>query len=115
LTFAAIETFGAILSWRVYGKRMMIAKNLEILRSNHFPPRRYRHDDFSTYLYRIEDDADCSAAAKKAAVQMTAVLTIFSGMGVLAGMRMHSAADAAFELFSPSSAAPSFGEPIHSP
>ena len=50
LFFCIIETLGSILSWRLFGKRLMINKFLELLRANNFPKREYAHDDFLNYL-----------------------------------------------------------------
>lgn len=115
LLFAIIEMIGGVLAWRLYGRRKTIDRVLQILREAAFPPRFYRHDDFSNYLARIENDP-LGAAQEPRPVQLTRlarelrqVLELHEQRGVLAGMRMDSAAEAALEQYSPRASAPVLG------
>ena len=108
LFFGIIETLGAVLSWRVYGKKLMVKKHLEFLRTHNFPRRTYAHDNISAYLLRIEDGPEYSAPLKTTAKEMRSVLELCEGFGILLGMRMHSAAEAALDVYSPRSEAPVF-------
>lgn len=108
LFFSVIETLGSILSWRLHGKKLMVQKMLEALRSNEFPKRFYSHDDILGYLARIEDEEKISPSVKSAAKQLEFVLATFENLGILAGARMYSAAEAALEIYSPRSAAKEF-------
>jgi hypothetical protein len=101
LFFSIIEALGGILSWRVYGKKVMIERNLKLLRANHFPKREYAHDDFAGYLARIEQGPKYSEQLKAVAQQMYFVLSFFESAGMLSGMRMHAAADEALNIYSP--------------
>lgn len=108
LFFYAIETLGAVLSWRVYGKKRMVDVHLQFLRTHRFPPRQYAHDNFLTYMFRIEEDEDSPATLKALAKESSRTLELFENLGVLAGVRMHSAAEAALDVYSPKSQAPAF-------
>ncbi len=105
LFFGVIETLGGILSWRFYGKKLMINKFLGLLRANNFPKREYQHDDFSAYLARIEDRGYADST-KTCAKEIGFLLSTFESMGTLQGMRIHAASEAALEAYSPKSEAP---------
>ena len=107
--FSVIETLGTVISWRLYGKRVMVNKFVEFLRANNFPKRKYAHDDFLNYLARFEDEPSCPASVKASAKEIYFLLSTFESMGILLGMRMHSASDAALDVYSPKSEAPVFG------
>lgn len=107
--FSVIETLGTVISWRLYGKRFMVNKFVELLRANNFPKRKYAHDDFLNYLARIEDDPSCPATVKASAKEIYFLLSTFESMGILLGMRMHSASDAALDVYSPKAEAPIYG------
>jgi len=108
LFFSVIETLGSILSWRLYGKKFMVNRFLELLRANHFPKRQYAHDDFLNYLARIED-GPYPPSVKASAKEINFILATFENMGILLGMRMHSATEAALDAYSPKSQAPAYG------
>lgn len=107
--FSVIETLGSILAWRLYGRKMMIERNLSILRANNYPKRQYAHDDFLNYLSRIEVNDTFPQEIKIAARQWEQVLALFESFGILPGMRMHAAADEALNIYSPKHDAPIFG------
>jgi hypothetical protein len=109
LFFYIIETLGGVLSWWVYGKKRMIGMQLQFLRVHNFPRRKFSHDSFSAYMFRIEEDEDSPAALKALAKESTRTLELFDNLGILLGMRMHSAAEAALEAYSPKAQAPVFG------
>lgn len=106
LFFSAIETLGSILVWRLYGKRIIVKRHLDFMRANNFPMRKYSDDDFLDYLARIEDDPEYPASIKGLGKEMRAVLVTCEGLGILLGMRMHSAADEALDVYSPRANAP---------
>lgn len=108
--FSIVETLGGMLAWGLVGKRRAVEGNLALLRTTHFPLRYFGHDGFLAYLARIEDDDALPAATKAAAREWEKVLVLFEEMGVIAGMRMHKAAELALEAYSPRAAAPAFGE-----
>jgi hypothetical protein len=108
LFFSVIETLGSVLSWRLYGKKLMVNKFHEFLRANNFPKRTYAHDDFLNYLARIED-GPFPPSVKASAKEIYFLLSTFESMGILLGMRMHSATEAALDAYSPKSEAPVFG------
>ena len=95
LFFSIIETLGSALAWRLYGRKKMIERNLSLLRANNFPKRQYAHDDFLSYLTRIETDEIYPQQLKIAAKQWEEVLDFFDSSGILLGMRMYAAADEA--------------------
>lgn len=103
LFFSIIETFGGILTWRLYGKKFMVERALEVFRSNKFPMREYRHDELGNYLARIEDNDEVSPSVKRAAKDIETMLTIFENQGILVSARMYSATEIALDLYSPKS------------
>lgn len=107
--FGIIETLGSILSWRLYGQKLVVERNLAILRANGFPKRTYSHDDFLAYLSRIEDDPKTSPDLRARAKEFHFVLEFHENAGILVGMRMHAAAERALETYSPKSEAPVYG------
>lgn len=112
LFFSVIETLGGVLTWHLHSKRVVVEKNLEFLRAHGFPKRTYSHEDFLSYLVRIEDDPEQSTSLRAAAKEMHSVLATCEGMGILLGMRMHSAGEAAFEVHSPKAQAPAYGASV---
>lgn len=108
LFFGGIETVGSVLSWRLYGRKSMVNKFLHFLRANNFPKRKYAHDDFQNYLARIEG-GPYTASVKASAKEINFLLSTFESMGILLGMRMHSASEAALDAYSPRSGAPLYG------
>lgn len=115
LFFSVIDTFGSVLSWRLYGKKKAIERNLNMLRANNFPKRKYAHDDFLNYLSRIEDNSTFPEQLKVAAKQWEQALAFFESSGIILGMRMHAAADEALNIYSPKHEAPIFGASINTP
>jgi len=109
LFFSIIETLGSGLSWRLCGKKILVDKALRFLRENNFPKREHAHDDSLAYFGRIEDGGKYDASIRTLAKEMTFVMTICEHTGILAGMRMYSAADAALDMYSPKSESPIFG------
>ena len=106
--FSIIEGLGGVLTWRVYAKRETVKRQLALLRENKFPKREYAHDDFTSYLARIIDpESEYSAAQKATAKEIQVVLAAVESVGGLLGMRLHAATDAALDIYSPASEAPS--------
>ena len=110
LFFSVIETLGSVISWRLYGKKLMVNKFLGLLRANNFPKREYQHDDFLGSLARIED-GPYGDSVKTSAKEIYFLLSTFESMGILLGMRMHAASEAALETYSPKAEAPIWGVP----
>lgn len=106
--FALIETLGGVLTWRAYGRRLVVDRQLEFLRTNGFPPRASKWEDFVDYMNRIENDEQYPEAIRTAARESRYGLMIHESLGGLRGMRMHSAAEAALEAYSPKSRAPEY-------
>lgn len=104
--FGIVETLGGILHWHLYGKRMVVDKYVEFLRTHGFPKRNSTHDGLLAYLVRIEDDQEQSASMRTAATYMHTVLSACEEVGILPGSRMHSAMKAALEIYSPKAQAP---------
>lgn len=107
LFFSVIETLGSIFSWSLYGKKLMIGKFLVLLKTNKFPKREYQHDDFLAYLARIEA-GPYADSIKTSAKEIYFFLSTFESMGILLGMRMHGASEAALEAYSPKADAPTW-------
>jgi len=105
LFFAAVEAIGSSLAWRLYTRKALVADQVERFRAIDFPRRMYAHDDFTDHLARIEGDPDVDQTVREVARAMERDLLICENMGILAGMRMHSAMEAAFEIYSPKSKA----------
>ena len=107
--FSVIETFGSVLSWRLYGKKLTVSKFLLLLQSNNFPKREYAHDDFLNYLARIDDGPQYPMSIKTAAKEIYSLLSTYESIGILPGARMHAASEAALDAYSPKSEAPVIG------
>jgi len=110
LFFSVIETLGSILSWRLYGKKLMVDNFLGLLQANNFPKREYQDDDFLGYLARIKDGLYADSV-KTSAKEIYFLLSTLESMGILLGMRMHTASEAALETYSPKAEAPIWGAP----
>ena len=110
--FSIIETLGSVLTWRLYGRAKMVEINLSTLRNNNFPKRQYAHDDFGSYLSRIENDYEKNYPEQLKAVarQWDQTLVQSESFGILLGMRMHAAAEEALNIYSPKAEAPIFGD-----
>ena len=97
--FGAIETAAGVLSWRLFGRRATISSLLEVLRANNFPQRSHKNDNLSNYLARIEIDAQLPERIRQAAKEFERLLSVSESQGILAGMRMNSAGEAALEAY----------------
>jgi hypothetical protein len=109
--FGVIEIFGGVLVWRLYGRSRTIDELVEFFRANKLPPRTYRSDGIGSYLARIEDPlvdlvepADVALARRVRELQQ--MRQIHEHRGVLAGMRINSALEAALERYAPAVDAP---------
>jgi hypothetical protein len=74
---------------------------LAVLRANDFPPRENPHDDFLGYLARLDSDYQPKPDYQRAAKELYTLLASTEAQGIIAGMRMHAASDAALDLYSP--------------
>ena len=106
--FSIIETLGSVLLWRVYGRRTTMQEYLEILRSNKMPGRHYAEEDHADYLTRIQEQSDQPEGIRKVAREIEWALQALERVGFLTGRRVHSAAEDAFNLYSPKSQAPTY-------
>ena len=113
--FSIIETIGGVLTWRLYGRKVMIEKALLLFRSNKFPMREYKHDDLEYqyegllgYLARIEDNGEISPSIKRVAKDLETMLTMWENQGILVGARMYSATEAALDIYAPKRLAKEF-------
>jgi hypothetical protein len=110
--FSMIESLGGVLMWRAYGKRLLVDKYVAFMKEKKFPPRFYKDEDCLDYLARIED-GNFPLPTQRAAVRFQQQLATNEEMGILVGMRMHSASEAALEKYSPNADAPAWGD--HNP
>jgi hypothetical protein len=108
LFFNVVDFVGSVLAWRAYGKRVMVQRFAAILRARGFPPRRFMQDSTDTYLCRVSEDPEYSADAKELAREIERALVMSENTGLLFGMRIRAAWDAALERHSPPSLAPPF-------
>jgi hypothetical protein len=106
LVFSIIETLGGMLAWRFYGRAYTVKEFVQILHKSKFPQRYYQHDDLLNYLARIEDDLNLDADVRRAAREVGSSLELYESMGILIGLRMHSASEQALEIYSPRDNAP---------
>ena len=106
LFFAAIEAIGSILAWRWHGKKQAVTALLKVFQMSHFPKRYYEHDNFLNYLARIDNDEHLGEEVKAVARSLEHTLELHESSGILGGVRMHSATEAALELYSRRSEAP---------
>jgi len=107
--FSIIETLGSVLTWRLYQRGRAAERTVEFLRRHGFPKRKYSHDDSAAYLLRIIDDDSVGLPIRLEAKRLWSSLEILEEVGMLPGMRAHSAMDAALDIYSPRSEAPVFG------
>ena len=101
LFFSAIETLGSVLTWRLYGKKLLVEKIMHIFQANHFPKREYKHEDVGNYVTRLREDNETPLLVKTASEQLEFLFVTYENLGVLAGARMYSAAEAALDAYSP--------------
>ena len=109
LLFGLVEGCGRWLAWRLHDRNLIIGRYVRILRSQQFPRKRYSHDDFLTYLSRIQNEESYPESMRALAIELEFELTVFEEAGIVRGARMHAASDAALEIYSPSAEAPEFG------
>ena len=107
--FSLIETLGGVLSWHLYGKKLMVQKFLEFLSTNNFPKRKCEHDNFMDYLVQIEARPEYPSSVKVSAREMRQILKTYESIGILIGARIHAASDMALNAYSPRSQAPVLG------
>jgi len=105
LFFIIIETFSSVLAWRLYGKRFMVQKIMEMFRTNNFPMREYRQDDVGNYIARIQANEATSPEVKIASERLEFLFLTCENLGALAGARIYSAAEAALNAYSPKNSA----------
>jgi hypothetical protein len=101
--FGLIEGAATFLNWRFAGRKSAVQGFLEVLRANNFPPRENEHDDFLGYLARLDSDYQPKPDYKRAAKELYTFLASTETRGILAGMRVHAASDAALDIYSPKS------------
>lgn len=99
--FSLIEGVATFLNWRLAGRPAAVEGFLAVLRTNNFPPRENAHDDFLGYLARLDSDYQPKPDYQRAAKELYTLLASIEAQGILAGMRMHAASDAALDLYSP--------------
>jgi len=107
--FFFVETISGFAIWRLYQRKMVVAKYLQWLRANDFPPREYSDDDFQAYLSRIDENLELPIEVRMRARETQARLEVIEEAGVLLGMRAHDATDAALDIYSPKSEARVYG------
>ena len=107
LCFAVIEGLGAALSWRLYTKKVLVQKFIDHMRLRQLPKRKFAEEGFTEYVSRLEDDPKQPDSVKRVATEFRMGLEIWETSGIFTGMRMHAAAEAAFDAYSPKAEAPS--------
>lgn len=106
LLIRLFEMLGSVLAWRLHGRKIMINEYLELFRSNNFP-KREMPENLSGYLSRIEDTYSEYPATLKAKVkEMKRAFEVNRIFGILTFLRVHSAAEAALDIYSPLSEVP---------
>jgi hypothetical protein len=99
--FTLIEGVATFLNWRFAGRPAAVKGFLAVLRANNFPPRESTQDDFLGYIARLDSDYQPKPDYRRAAKELYTLLASTEAQGILAGMRMHAASDAALDLYSP--------------
>jgi hypothetical protein len=99
--FGLIESVANFLNWRLAGRPAAVQGFLAVLRANNFPPRENAHDDFLGYLARLDLKYQPKPDYQRAAKELYTLLASTEAQGMLVGMRMHAASDAALDLYSP--------------
>lgn len=108
LFFSIIERLGDLLSWRLYRRKIMIDNAVTALKTDEFPQRKYSSDGLGAYLAGIIDDPLSPATLRKSAADLERNLGIIEKYGILMGARNWAVWEAALDLYSPRSKAPSF-------
>jgi hypothetical protein len=103
--FGVVESTAAFLNWRLFAKRATVKGFLEVLQSNKFPSRFNQSSDFLGYLSEIQT-GEYSEQLKGAAREFEKVLGAIESQGIIAGMRVHAASEAALEAYSPAASVP---------
>lgn len=98
--FSVIELLGGILMWRAYGKKTIVSRWVQALRDGQFPIRTHVGQDIVSYLSDVADDDTQSDDVRLAARLWYQALEIYEQQGVLIGMRMKSAGNAALDAYS---------------
>jgi hypothetical protein len=101
--FSLIEGVATFLNWRLAGRPAAVQGFLAVLPANDFPPRENAHDDFLGYLARLDSDYQPKPDYPRAAKELYTLLASTEAQGILVGMRMHAASDAALDIYSPKS------------
>lgn len=98
--FSLIEWLGSVLSWRMYGKKATAQKYQAFLSSKKFPARE-GNEDLDSYLYRILFVDESPAPLRENAWILSTELQAANANGLMAGLRLNSAANAALDAYSP--------------
>jgi hypothetical protein len=101
LFFGIVEMIGGILSWRVYGKRVSTGFFVQALREGGFPPRYDVYADADEYFDQVIADETQSLDTKVACGAFMGSIKAYRGVGLLPGLRIGSAWEAALEIHSP--------------
>lgn len=103
--YLIIESIAGAVAWRAYSRRAAIATFVRTFQAHNFPKREIPTDDFSNYSCRVEAIAEESGntALLEQLRQFTAMCIAAEDAGMFAGMRIHSALNAALDAYSPKS------------
>ncbi len=74
---------------------------LNLFKTNGYPQRKYEHDNLLNYLSRIQDDPENPSRLRESAIQVEQTLVVMEEIGILAGARVHSAYEAALDIYAP--------------
>ncbi len=101
LFFSIIEGIGKVLLWRLYGRNLVVGTAVNIFKTREFPQRKYPDDSLGDYLCRIQDDPEYPSRLRQSAAQVEQTLVVMEEFGILVGARMHSAYEAALDIYAP--------------
>lgn len=99
--FGVIELLGAVLAWRLYSRKVSIRICTEAMKTNKFPPRYRYMDESEDYFARVIEDDTQPQETKIGAATFLGSIKAIRLSGMIRGMRVASAWDAALEAHSP--------------
>jgi hypothetical protein len=101
LFFGVVETIGGILAWRVYGRRVSSGIFAQALREGKFPQRYDIYADADEYFDQVVADQSQPVDMRVAAGAFIGSMKAYRSVGLLFGLRIGGAWEAALELHSP--------------
>jgi hypothetical protein len=99
LFFSIIETLGRILAWRLFYRKQAVEHFVQMFRKRELPAKEYYDDDFGNYCARLINSGLQKVDHARNAQEIQTFLWMHEKRGILEGMRMHAAVEAAFEQY----------------